>query len=162
MIELIGALFGGALRFAPELLKWFERRDERKHELAMLGAQLEADKQRAELGLLQTNAEGEIKISLAEIQALTETAKAQAQPTGIPKIDAMNAAMRPILVYWWAVLLSTVVLIAKVIILITSDSMGTAEALVAVWGEDERAIVASIFAFVFVDRTLRHKNRGTE
>lgn len=160
MIELIGALLGGALRLTPELLKWFERKDEHKHELLMLNAQLAADKQRADLGLRQTEAEGAIKVTLADIQALTDGAKAQGQMTGIRWVDALNQAQRPILVYWWCVGLYTAVLVARLVLLLRSD-IGAAEALTALWGDQEKAITSSMFAFLFLDRTLRHKAKGT-
>lgn len=38
---VIGALFGGMLRLVPELLKYLDRRDERRHEKAM--QQMEVD-----------------------------------------------------------------------------------------------------------------------
>jgi len=36
---LFGSLFGGLFRLAPELLKYFDKANERKHELAMFGLQ---------------------------------------------------------------------------------------------------------------------------
>jgi len=47
MIEtLLGGLLGGAFRFAPEILKWLDRKGERSHELAMQDKALEFEKLR--------------------------------------------------------------------------------------------------------------------
>ena len=47
MIEtLLGGLLGGAFRLAPEILKWFDRKGERGHELAMQDKALEFEKLR--------------------------------------------------------------------------------------------------------------------
>ena len=45
MIEtVLGSLVGGAFRLVPEVLRWFDRKDERKHELKMQDKQLEFQK----------------------------------------------------------------------------------------------------------------------
>ena len=45
MIEtILGGLVGGAFRLVPEVLRWFDRKDERKHELRMQDKQLEFQK----------------------------------------------------------------------------------------------------------------------
>ena len=47
MIEtLLGGLLGGVFRLAPEVLKWFDRKSERGHELAMQDKALEFDRMR--------------------------------------------------------------------------------------------------------------------
>ena len=36
MVEtILGSLVGGVFRLVPEVLRWFDRKDERKHELKM-------------------------------------------------------------------------------------------------------------------------------
>ena len=57
MLEtLIGGVFGGALRLAPELFKLIDRKYEREHELAMLGQEIEFAKVRGEIAMRQTEA----------------------------------------------------------------------------------------------------------
>lgn len=36
---LLGSIFGGVFRLAPEVLKFFDKKNEREHELAMFGRQ---------------------------------------------------------------------------------------------------------------------------
>jgi len=45
MIEtLLGGLLGGVFRLAPEVLRWFDRKAERDHELAMQDKALDFEK----------------------------------------------------------------------------------------------------------------------
>lgn len=151
MIEtLIGTLFGGVFRLFPEVVKFFDRKDERRHELAMFDKQLEADKQK----IAAQQQQAEVAVSLADIQAVIEATKAQAEKSGIPWVDAINSLMRPLITFWWVIVLYTAVIGAKFYLLMLSGNQ-VAEAIITVWGADEKAIAASIIAFWFVDRSLR-------
>lgn len=156
MIEtLMGTLLGGMFRMAPELLKWFDRKDERKHELAMFDRQLEADKLKAQAA----QAQAESQITLADIEALTTATKAQGQITGVSWVDGLNALMRPTITFWWVIVLYTGALVAQYLFLVDSGTKQI-DAILHLWGTEEKAIVASIIAFWFVDRSLRHINNG--
>lgn len=160
MIEtLIGTLFGGLFRIAPEVLKWFDRKDERRHELAMLGRQIEADRLRAEQALAQTQAQADASISVAEIQAVIEATRAQAAQSGIRWVDALNSLVRPLLAFQWLILLWPAVVIAGFWLAVR---MG-ADPLVALrgsFGADEKALAASVASFWLVDRSLRKMGRA--
>lgn len=147
---LLGTLFGGLFRFAPEVLKWFDRKDERRHELAMFDKQLEADRLKGELALQQTSA----AIGVEEVRAIIEATKAQGTQTGIRWVDAVNSLMRPLITFWWVIVLYTAYLICGYVSLINSGVSGL-DAVLAVFGNEEKAIVASIISFWFVDRSLR-------
>lgn len=155
MIEsLIGSLFGGIFRMAPEVLKWLDRKDERKHELSMFDKQLEADKLKGDQSLAQINAQADATIGAAEVQAVIEATKAQAMRSGVKWVDAVNSLMRPLITFWWVIVLYTAALVAQYVSLLAvhQDYMVT---LLKLWGPDEKAIVASIISFWFVDRSLR-------
>lgn len=155
MIEtLIGTLFGGLFRIAPEILKWIDRKDERKHELLMFEKQLEADTLKGNQALEQINAQAAAAMGASEIQALIEATKAQATVTGVKWIDGINALMRPLITFWWVVVLYTAALVAQYLFLIDSGST-MAQAILKLWGVEEKALVASIVSFWFVDRSLR-------
>lgn len=96
---IIGGAAGGLLRLAPEVLKFFDRKNERKHELSLLDKNLEADKQRG----VQAERELVLKNDLAQVtqglQALMEAIRGQGQLTGVKWVDALNVTVRPILTY---------------------------------------------------------------
>lgn len=155
MIEtLIGSLFGGAFRLAPEVLKWFDRKDERKHEIAMFDRQIEADKLKGNQAISRINAQAEADIGVAEINAIIEATKAQATQTGIGFVDAFSAVIRPLLALQWLILLWPSVIIAGFIMAVQSGA-DPLVALKAAFGVDEKTMASSIASFWLVDRSLR-------
>lgn len=155
MIEtLLGTLFGGLFRMAPELVKLWDRKDERKHELAMFDKQLEADKLKGSQAVEQVNAQAAGVIGAAEVQAIIEATKAQAVQTGIKLVDGINALMRSVLTFYWCIVMYTAALVSQFYVLVSQGSTNT-QAILMLWGPQEKAIVASMIAFWFVDRSLR-------
>lgn len=155
MIEtLLGTLFGGIFRMAPEVLKWLDRKDERKHELSMFDKQLEADKLKGDQALAQINAQADANIGAAEIQAIIEATKAQGVQTGIKWVDAFNAIIRPLLALQWLIVLWPAVIIAGFALAVQTGA-DPLVALKAAFGVDEKAMAASVASFWLVDRSLR-------
>lgn len=155
MIEtLLGTLFGGLFRMAPEVLKWLDRKDERKHELSMFDKQLEADKLKGDQALAQINAQADASIGAAEIQAIIEATKAQGVQTGIKWVDAFNAIIRPLLALQWLIVLWPAVVVAGFALAVQTGA-DPLVALKAAFGVDEKAMAASVASFWLVDRSLR-------
>jgi hypothetical protein len=150
MIEtLIGTALGGFFRLVPEAMKWFERKDERKHELAMFDKQIEADKLKGQLAIQQADAQ----IGVAEIQAIIEATKAQGQLTGVRWVDAINTLIRPLITIWWCIILYSTALACQYFMLLELG-YGGMEALLKLWGPEEKSIVSSLLSFWFLDRTI--------
>jgi hypothetical protein len=155
MIEtLLGTLFGGLFRMAPEVLKWLDRKDERSHELSMFDKQIEADKLKGDQALAQINAQADASIGAAEIQAIIEATKAQGVQTGIKWVDAFNAIIRPLLALQWLIVLWPAVVIAGFALAVQTGA-DPLVALKAAFGVDEKAMAASVASFWLVDRSLR-------
>ena len=157
MVEaLFGTLLGGLFRLAPEILKWLDKKDERKHELSMMEYQLKADELRGKIAIDTINAQTEALIGVSEMNAIIEATKAQAVQTGIKFVDAINALMRPLITFWWVLVLYTASMGVQYYMLLKNEfSAGTA--VLMVFGPDEKSIAASIISFWFVDRSLRRK-----
>ena len=45
---LLGSIFGGIFRMAPEVLKWLDKKNERAHELLMFSRQCELEQLRGQ------------------------------------------------------------------------------------------------------------------
>lgn len=157
LTTLFGSLFGGLFRLAPEVIKFLDARADRAHELAMFDKQLEAERLKGNMQLEQINAQAAATISSEELQAMVEATKAQAMKSGIRWVDAISSLMRPLLTFWWAIVLYTVALGAEFYALVYLSNQPMVSAILQLWGEDEKAIVASIMAFWFVDRALRRR-----
>ena len=98
MLEsMIGTLLGGAFRLIPELMSWLDKKDERKHELAMFDKQIESDKLKVEAQQKLVETEGDIKLEQADIEAIVAATKEQGKLTGIRWVDAFSAMIRPLL-----------------------------------------------------------------
>jgi hypothetical protein len=155
MIEtLLGTLFGGLFRMAPEVLKWLDRKDERAHELCMFDRQLEADKLKGDQAQQLAVTQADAAIGAAEIQAIIEATKAQSVQTGIRWVDAFNALIRPLLALQWLILLWPAVVIAGFALAVQTGA-DPLVALKAAFGVDEKAMAASVASFWLVDRSLR-------
>ena len=157
MVEaLFGTLLGGLFRLAPEILKWLDKKDERKHELSMMEYQLKADELRGKIAIDTINAQTEALIGVSEMSAIIEATKAQAVQTGIKFVDAINALMRPLITFWWVLVLYTASMGVQYYMLLKNEFSAGA-AVLMVFGPDEKSIAASIISFWFVDRSLRRK-----
>lgn len=155
MLEsLIGSLFGGIFRLAPEVLKLLDRKDERAHELAMLDKQYDLDKLHAESGAQLATIEANRQTAALDIQALIEATKAQAQQTGIKWVDALNGAVRPLLAVQWLLILWPAVVVTGIALAVQAGHSPIA-AIHAAFGVEEKALAASIASFWLVDRSIR-------
>lgn len=155
MIEtLVGTLLGGAFRLAPEALKFFDRKDERKHELSMLDKQVAADRLKAEYQIAQVNAQADATIGAAEVQAIIEATKAQGVQTGIKWVDAFNSMIRPLLALQWLIILWPAVIVAGFVMAV-NYGLPPLDALHGAFGLEEKAMASSVASFWLVDRSLR-------
>lgn len=159
---LVGTLIGGLLRLAPEGLRFWESSKEKTHELAMAQLNLQTMELQAKHQMDFRRMDGDIQLAAADIQALVDGNKAQASMmlnTGVQWLDAlingMNAAMRPTLVYYYALMYALV----KVAVFYTylGDGVDWTASMKLLWNTEDSAVWASICSYVFLDRTLRHK-----
>lgn len=159
MFELLGIIFGGLFRLAPEVVGIFKQKRENAHELEMTKLQLEIDTARAEKQIDMVHAQGEVAAVQAEMALLHQAIIEQGRPTGIPKIDALNASVRPVLTYWWCIGLHTA---HKVVVTVVALQEGVKLAVLAdmLYTDFDRQVVGSMIGFWFVDRALRRMNRN--
>jgi hypothetical protein len=148
METLLGGVFGGLLRLAPEALKFFDQKNERKHELAMLEAEMRFAQVKGEIAMRQTEAQ----MQVAELTAMTEAIKEQsatAQAAG--KIVAgISAMVRPFVTYLFVLAYAAVKVAAYLIAL---EQNGDWKAvLTSMWSTDDMAVLNLILSFYFVGR----------
>jgi len=155
MIELFGMIFGGVFRLLPELMKWMDKKDERRHELALLEKNMEADRLRAEMHIRQIEAEADVILGKAEIDAIIAATKAQGQRSGVRWIDGLNSLLRPVIAFWWVIVLYSGALCVQFYALVWKFHESVPVAVLTVFGEQEKSIALSIIGFVFVDRAIR-------
>lgn len=146
---------GGAFRLAPEVLKWFDRKAERAHELALLGKNMEADRLRGEQALAQLDVQREISMVGAGLAAIQEGIKGQFQLTKIKWLDALNISVRPIITYWFMALYAAAKIAAFVALLYSGAQMS--DAIKAIWTDSDMALFGGILNFYFIGRVFDKK-----
>jgi hypothetical protein len=156
MIELVAMIGAGIFRLLPELLKLVNARRDAEHEYRMTELQLRIDQARAAQALDLVHAQGAVANDAAELQAWAEAIKGQGARTGVRWVDALSATVRPVLTYWWCLLLYTV---HKVVLVGVGlgERLGLAQLAPVVLTDFDRSVVASIIGFWFTDRALRRR-----
>lgn len=147
---ILGGLVGGVTRLAPEVLGFFDKKNERKHELAMAEHNLKLAELQNAGKLAITDLEVEGKQFEAAMQAMKAGIEAQGKPTGIKWVDALNASVRPVITYWLFGLYS----IAKTAQLSLAMEAGNSlkEAALIIWNENDVAMLTAVVTFFFVGR----------
>ena len=156
MLEtLLGGVFGGLLRLAPEVLKLFDRANERKHELALLSAEMEFAKIKGEIAMRQVEA----AMVSEELDAIGEAFKEQSK-TSIAAgwfVAAVSALVRPIITYMFVGVYFLVKLAAYLLAL--EQGGHWKEVIQSVWTQDDVTILLMIISFWFVGRVWERQSR---
>jgi len=156
MEVLLGSLLGGVLRLIPEWLASKTKAKELDHEIKLLEKNMEFEKLKAANSLQTLREEGAQASDAGALAALAESIQAQGRPSGVRWIDGLSASVRPVLTYWWCLVLYTAALVSKGVLMynLTDNLAVTIDML---WGEDEKAIVSSMMMFWFVGRVCPKK-----
>jgi hypothetical protein len=99
---LLGSIFGGLFRLAPELLKWLDKKNERHHELAMFSRQCELEAQRGAQKLAEIGAQREAAIDTSVMAAFQAAINQQAEMVKAAGgwAASLSASVRPVVTYW--------------------------------------------------------------
>jgi hypothetical protein len=145
---LLGGLFGGILRLAPEVFKIFDKRNERDHELRMVQAEMEFAKIRGEIAMRQVEA----NMTMAEMDAIGEAFKEQSQTAKNAGwfVSAISALVRPTVTYAFLALYAAVKIAAFMIAI--QQNGDWKEVLLQMWGDDDLAVFNMVISFWFVGR----------
>ncbi len=153
MIEtLLGGLLGGAFRLAPEVLKWFDRKGERSHELAMQDKALEFEKLRGAQRMAEIGSQAEAAWSTGAIETLRDAVRTQGDKTGVRWVDALSSSVRPVITYWFMALYCTAKL--AVFAAAVTAGMGWDAAIVHAWTQADQALWAGVLNFWFLGRVF--------
>ena len=149
MIEtLLGGVFGGLLRLAPEVFKIFDKKNERAHELRMLEAEMEFAKVRGEIAMRQAD----VHLQTAELDAMTQAFKEQSETAKNAGwfVSAISAMVRPTVTYLVLALYAAVKVAAYLIAI--EQGGNWKDVLTSMWGSDDLAVFNMIISFWFVGR----------
>lgn len=147
---LLGGIFGGLFRLAPELLKWLDKKDDRKHELAMFTLQTDLEKVRGTFRM----EEKYVEHSTAQLAAIQEAFKEQAATaaSSYKWVSAISALVRPTITYciFWmyiAVEVSSAVYAYQ-------TGMPWVDIVKFQWDAQDYAMLNMIISYWFLGRTI--------
>ncbi|SMG63307.1 conserved hypothetical protein [methanotrophic bacterial endosymbiont of Bathymodiolus sp.] len=101
MLTLLGSLLGFISSAFPDLLKIWQDKQDRKHELQILDRQME----QMRLGHNQRLEEISVNADINESLALL---KYDSQPSGIKWVDGLRSSVRPVLTYAFFLLFTAI------------------------------------------------------
>jgi hypothetical protein len=147
---VIGSIFGGLFRLAPEVLKLFDKKNERQHELAMFQLQTDLEKVRGEFKVEEKYA----SYSVEQLKALQEAFKEQGKTAAASYkwVSAASALVRPTITY----VLFGLYVAVKIIIITYAINSGTSWYEVATlnWTPEDFAMLNMILTFHFLGRPI--------
>ena len=151
--SLLSGIFGGILRLAPEAFKFFDRKNERDHELRMLGAEMEFARIKGEIEMHKVEA----NMSIAELDAIAVAVKEQGETARAAGwfVAALSALVRPLVTYWIVGLYS----LHKIATLSMAYEANADWRMVMMtnWTSNDAAMLSMILGFFFVGRVWDRK-----
>ena len=99
---LLGSIFGGIFRMAPEVLKWMDKKNERAHELNMFKFQCDLEQQRGAQKLAEIGAQREAAVDVGVMNAFQSAIEQQATMVKAAGgwVASLSASVRPVVTYW--------------------------------------------------------------
>lgn len=149
MIALLGSILGFVGGFIPNILKYFQQKQDNAHEIAILKLQMEAQSQLHTERLEEINAEADI----SESKALYSAAKIE--KTGVKWADALlavfNGTVRPMITYLFTGLYCTVKM-AQVFSMVKVSGTTFLDAVKYTYTETDMACLLLVLSYWFGQR----------
>lgn len=154
---VLGGLIGGIFRLAPEVLKYFDKKNERMHELAMFDKQCDLEKVRGQIRLDEIGAQRDAAIDVGVMDALNSAINQQADMVKAAGgwAASLSASVRPVVTYWVLFIWSFV----HVWFAWNSwlQGMPPAEVFKTMMTPDFSALLSGTINYWFLDRTLKQR-----
>lgn len=154
---IIGSIFGGLFRLAPEVLKFFDKKNERMHELSMFTLQTDLEKMRGEFRV----EERYVDHSVSQLEAIKEAFVEQRKTSqaSYKWVAALSALVRPIITYILFLLYVTF----KISVMYMAYTTGVPwlEIIQNSWTVEDFGLLNMILTFWFVGRSIEKYEKTT-
>ena len=143
-----GGLLGGLFRLAPEVIKIFDSKNARSHELKMLEAEMAFAQLNVAAEMHKTNA----AMTVAELDAMGQALKEQGQTARSAGwfVAAISALVRPLVTYWFVVMYSAVKIVSMQMAVAAGGFWK--DVLVTSWTPEDASLLMLVLTFWFVGR----------
>jgi hypothetical protein len=151
---LLGSIFGGLFRLAPEILKWLDKKNERAHELLMFQRQCDLEAQRGAQKLAEIGAHREAAVDVGAMVAFNAAINQQTEMVKAVGgwVASLSASVRPVVTYWILAIWSFAHLwFAWMSYRVGMDPIDVFK---LVMSADFAALVSGTLNYWFLDRTL--------
>lgn len=152
---ILGSILGGLFRLAPEVIKQFDRVNERLHEYKMFTLQTNVELQR---GALRVE-EKYVDHSTQQLNTIQEAFREQASTASKSYlwVAALSALVRPLVTY----VLFGMYVLTKLVVIIYALMHNADWSLVlrTNWNTEDFAMLNMILTFWFVGRTIEKPNK---
>ena len=151
---ILGSVLGGVFRLVPEVIKYFDKKNERQHELLMFDKQCDLEKVRGQIKLEEIGAQRDMAVDVgvmdafkAAIDQQTEMAKAAGG-----WVASLSASVRPVMTYYLLLLYGVAKTAAILLAYFAGQPM--LEVLKSAWTVDDMALLSGVVNYWILDRTL--------
>jgi hypothetical protein len=154
---LLGSIFGGIFRMAPEVLKFFDKKNERQHELNMFARQCDLEQLRGQMKLAEIGAQREAAIDVGVMDAFNNAITQQAEMVKAAGgwVASLSASVRPLVTYWVLFVWSFIhVWFAYNAWLVGAPAV---EVFKTMMTPDFSALLSGTINYWFLDRTLKQR-----
>jgi hypothetical protein len=151
---LLGSIFGGLFRMAPEVLKWLDKKNERSHELNMFKFQCDLEAQRGQQKLAEIGAQREAAIDTGVMNAFQSAIEQQTEMVKAAGgwVASLSASVRPVVTYWILGLWSFIHIWLSYNAWVSG--MPPLDVFKVMMSADFAALVSGTLNYWFLDRTL--------
>jgi hypothetical protein len=154
---LLGSIFGGLFRLAPEFLKFLDRKNERQHELKMFEQQCQLEQMRGAQKLQEIGAQHGMAVDVGVLDAFKSALDQQTEMVKAAGgwVASLSASVRPVVTYWILFIWSFVhIWFAWNAWL---QGMPPVEVFKTAMSPDFSALVAGTINYYFMNRTLEKR-----
>jgi hypothetical protein len=149
MLSLLGSVLGFGTSFLPKVMDFFQDKQDKKHELAIMEVQIRQQKEVAVQQLEMVNVEADIR----EVEAIQKSVK----NTDVKWIDGLRGSVRPVITYGFFALFIFVEISAYVSL--TASGISSLQAVVIVWDDEVMALFAAVLSFWFGGRAINRSRK---
>jgi hypothetical protein len=151
---IVGSLLGGIFRLVPEAIKFWDKKNEREHELAMFDKQCELEKVRGSQKLAEIGAQREATVDSGVMDAFNAAINQQTEMVKAAGgwVASLSASVRPVMTYYLLLLYG----MFKTATMAIGYASGqpVPELLKDAWTVDDMTLLSGVVNYWILDRTL--------
>jgi len=147
---LLGSIFGGLFRLAPEVLKFLDKKNERQHELNMFQLQTDLEKLKGQYRM----EEKYVDYSVQQLDTIKSAFEEQAETSKTAGwfVAGISALVRPGIT--WALFGMYATVKAATLVMAFQSNAAWHEVILKCWDEDDFGLFTMVLTFWFVGRSI--------